>query len=1666
MKRLNKTRACALFVALAAWALGGPLPAMHPNLPLGFDPDRLYQGGLTQVDQIDLFSGRLSLVLPQGPFAVVYNSNVWRYEIVVEDGEERVRADPDRLATGGLGWHLGLGEVYSPAHWYNSTGSWLYVSEDGNRHVFYQALHNGEDDGDDLVLYSRDGGYLRLVRPPAPDTNYWLDVELPDGTTRRFDSGTGGLGAKYRLIKAWSRFASPEDPDLTVTYNGDDTQRTITDRHGRSHVITLTDEFSPRFERTVTRVDVEAFGGERLIYDFEYQDTWVDVSCKDDAAATPARIRAPHLKRIDNLADGTSYSFSEGGALLYHNVCQGGIEDLPGILKGVNLPTGGKIRWQFQEYEFPPSESNSVFNASAGVASRTLLNADDTPYGGGSATWTYKTTKLSAGQTGGHPEMHTEVVQPTGDCTKHYFDAIYWRSSSTGEGWERGLPFVYTEEVAGRYLSGQVWSSNGGGSCAGSKLRSTYVRYRRDLTPGPSASIEDWANLNRQVSATRVVYHDDGDRYADTELSDFDGIGNSRRVVTTGTFRDDSPNAERRETFTHYNRVDGTYYTSGYEPPAPADPWVLGIFDYVEVTEDDAVGEALARTEYGFESDTGFLFCSRALASGSQRGTGDVLQTFDRDALGQMTDLKVYGGDRQPLATSGADCGSAPAQPAYWLHHEYEYGALKRRQPRRPDGSDGPFPTYDADLDPSTGLAARERDPAGFEVTYDYRPDGRLLSVEPEEGAHTVYTWTAADPAAGTPLTLAATAWDAAGTTVLEEQELAFDDFGVPRLERRKLPEGVWSERQTERNARGWVTAVSQWGDLGQRTERLQFDPFGRAGVIRPPGGAGHDVLLSYQGERRLTREVKMALAAGETYVPRTVELDRYGRRRLVEELAGPGGSPFPTTYAYDVGGRLTETASGTSVVQVRSSTYDGRGFLLAETLPEKGAAGGGTVTYQGHDALGLPDRRLDGPNDLRYEYDFLGRLLRVRDRNQGHRLVTNFGYDSGAGRGLGKLYFATQFNYLDLPWNTQGEERVRVQHVFHYQGVGGRASRKITKLMDWDLGTTTFRQDYAYEELGNVSRITYPRCILAACTGSSAGSGRQVTYGYDQGWLRSVPGWVSEIDYHSSGAWREIHHANGVVDHQQMDPNLTSRPRRLHTTGVQPAAADFDTGIMSYDGAGRLKAMGGDAFAYDSAGRLASASLEGGMLEEQYLHDSFGNQVQRTTFESGSPQTLDLPVDPATNRLTGGATYDAAGNLTSWSAAAGWVFTYDVRNQLTSQAWMRYIYDAFGERVAATPNAGIGQATVHFSLRGLDQQLLSKIVYNNGSWSRDRDYLRAGTRLLARAEEGPFPKDRHLHLDHLGSVRLVTGSDRTVAYEHRYLPFGTEYGFGSSGTDPLRFTGHERDASTGTDYLHARQYASLLSRFLSVDPERGDAARPQSLNRYAYVAGDPLNAVDPTGRWSWFIFHPLTFFDEVVVTAAGASSGPYADRIVPGAFLGWLGTLTQSSRFTPRRGIPRRGLPDRPEQEIEDSDSDADAPEQEVEEEQEPGKLIGFGCNDTFKPVYGGSFSGGIPPFGGSVSLVVQYPNRVTLTVQGPFGGGAGGVGFAGLAFGNGPATGLGVGGTFVGGMPIGVNARASARATSNGATGLVGLGLGASTVVSAGGGFSGTVALYDNCN
>ncbi|BDW95727.1 hypothetical protein MACH10_14120 [Thalassospira tepidiphila] len=106
----------------------------------------------------------------------------------------------------------------------------------------------------------------------------------------------------------------------------------------------------------------------------------------------------------------------------------------------------------------------------------------------------------------------------------------------------------------------------------------------------------------------------------------------------------------------------------------------------------------------------------------------------------------------------------------------------------------------------------------------------------------------------------------------------------------------------------------------------------------------------------------------------------------------------------------------------------------------------------------------------------------------------------------------------------------------------------------------------------------------------------------------------------------------------------------------------------------------------------------------------------------------------------------------------------------------------------------------------------------------------------------------RYFHKDHLGSTTLVTDPSGAETNRVVYAPFGELETAISTGANTFRpkFTGKEFDESTDLYYFGARYYDSDLGRFLTPDPD-GQFTSP-----YVYAADDPIDHIDPDGKWSF----------------------------------------------------------------------------------------------------------------------------------------------------------------------------------------------------------------------
>ncbi len=97
--------------------------------------------------------------------------------------------------------------------------------------------------------------------------------------------------------------------------------------------------------------------------------------------------------------------------------------------------------------------------------------------------------------------------------------------------------------------------------------------------------------------------------------------------------------------------------------------------------------------------------------------------------------------------------------------------------------------------------------------------------------------------------------------------------------------------------------------------------------------------------------------------------------------------------------------------------------------------------------------------------------------------------------------------------------------------------------------------------------------------------------------------------------------------------------------------------------------------------------------------------------------------------------------------------------------------------------------------------------------------------------------------VDHLGSSGGQATADGVTTLQ-RYTPFGVVRGGAGNQLDTdYTFTGQTNDPGTGLIDYNARHYDPLLGRFVMADTVL------DGLNRYTYVANNPLRFTDPTGH-------------------------------------------------------------------------------------------------------------------------------------------------------------------------------------------------------------------------
>jgi len=450
----------------------------------------------------------------------------------------------------------------------------------------------------------------------------------------------------------------------------------------------------------------------------------------------------------------------------------------------------------------------------------------------------------------------------------------------------------------------------------------------------------------------------------------------------------------------------------------------------------------------------------------------------------------------------------------------------------------------------------------------------------------------------------------------------------------------------------------------------------------------------------------------------------------------------------------------------------------------------GNPVERYTYDARGNLVSRTDALNQSdTYEYDSANRLIQTTTRNGD---VTSYAYDG-----------QDRLTQVARPDSTTG---------YSYDAAG--------RLIQVQEGATRLQYDYD----------TADRLV------------REV---------QDTPNGYNNVEYQYDALDRRVSRKVNGGDETRYTWNKANQLTQIQYRG--------ETTSYQYDAAGRLtqKTLPGgivQAYQYDAASRLTQVQYKNGatLIDQLDLaYDAEGNITQKKLANGSLNQDTALTASfDAANRMTGitvnGKTYalayDANGNLIGKTNTAdandSTAFTWDTRNRLTGITApglaASFQYDPLGRRIERTVNG----ETTSYLYDGV--QAIGEV--RAGQATALLTGLSIDEAIARYASAGRLTQ----LTDQLGSVIRQINEAGGTQSATAYSPYGEASTSGDDQGNSTEYTGRENDG-TGLYFYRARYFDPVLKRFVSEDPI-GVAG---GINLYAYVGGNPVALVDPTGEIS-----------------------------------------------------------------------------------------------------------------------------------------------------------------------------------------------------------------------
>ncbi len=515
-----------------------------------------------------------------------------------------------------------------------------------------------------------------------------------------------------------------------------------------------------------------------------------------------------------------------------------------------------------------------------------------------------------------------------------------------------------------------------------------------------------------------------------------------------------------------------------------------------------------------------------------------------------------------------------------------------------------------------------------------------------------------------------------------------------------------------------------------------------------------------------------------------------YNAAGNITGIALPGGRSI--AMGYDGGGQIASfTPPGGST---HTFTHDGVGMLASYTPPA--VAGTGATTFSYDQAQNLTAIARPGGSNVSFTYDGAARL-------------------SGATIGAGSYAIAYEAGTGRIATRTAPGG---VNMAFSYAG-------DIPTGTTWS-GPVAGSTSVALDRNGRVSSVTV--------------NGNAIPRGYDDDGFPTSAGALTIARQAASGLPSAVT-LGGVVETLSFD-GFGGITRDIVTANGSPI---YDV-TLTRDGLDRVTAKteiingvtGTFTYAYDAPGRLTTV-MKDGLVQSSFTYDANGNRLdngaaydaQDRLTKAGPTTFAYTPAGELLTRTTAGQTtafaYDALGNLRSLTLPDG--------------TQIDYVIDGMNRRIGRRINGAPVQGFLYEDGRRIAAELdganavVSRFVYAGDDDNVPISMIKGG-------------ESFRIISDTVGSVRLVVNSATgVIAQRVDYDAFGNILSDTAPGFQPFGFAGGLYDPDTKLTRFGARDYDAQTGRWTAKDPL---LFLGRSANLYAYCVNDPVNFIDPDGRF------------------------------------------------------------------------------------------------------------------------------------------------------------------------------------------------------------------------